>query len=115
MVVDRIKRKPHYVSGRKRLSVETDNTISSLIITLTIIIVILSGSYLFLKSRSSQQAYLLSQIQDEHTRLQNTNEGLNAKLVEALSFNKIEDAEQIKIMSEPESKTYITPPTKKKK
>lgn len=115
MIIEKIQRQPRYLVNRTRLSVHTNQTINWLVITLIVLILVLSGSYLFLKSRSAQQAYLLSQIQEDHNRLKNENEGLNAKLVEALSFQKLEETERVKDMTEAENKTFVQPPKKKKK
>ncbi len=115
MVVDKITRQNTYTNNRRRFSVEANQTITWLLITLTALIVGLSLSYIYLKSRSAQQAYLLSQIQEDRTNLQNQNQGLNAKLVDALSFQSIEETDQVKVMGEAENKTFVEPPQKPKK
>lgn len=114
MVVEKITREPKYVSRRRRFSVEANQTINWLLITLTALIVVLSSSYILLKSKSAQQVYLLTDIQKNRTKLQSESESLNAKLVEALSFQTLEGTKQVKNMSETESKTFVERPKKKK-
>lgn len=114
MVVDKITRKTKYASRRTRFSVEANQTINWLLITLTALILVLSSSYILLKSKSAQQVYLLTDIQKNRTKLQSESEGLNAKLVEALSFQQLEGTNQVKSMAEAESKTFVERPKKKK-
>ena len=94
--------------NKSTLRAETQKTIHSLIITLTVMIAVLGITLLAATNSGSQRGYTLKQLDLKNRDLMSINEGLKTKITNTTSFREIEGQDIIDTMSEPESKDYIT-------
>lgn len=85
---------------RKPLSEEIKNAYKTLMITLTILGVGTLGSYLYTNSLKPAKGYELEKLQSEYEDLQSELRKLNQKVIEAQSFEKIDDSELIENMND---------------
>jgi len=95
------------ISRRNTLSQEVKKSIYLLVFTLLGIIVILSIVFLLNTSQSSQKGYILQQQQIKKEQLTLQNHDLVNKIIEAMTFQRIQDSPIIKAMLKPENPTYI--------
>lgn len=82
-------------------------TLLTLMITLAIIIVALCAIFLYATSNSAQKGYLLKQSQIKNKQLQLEQEELKRKILEASTYENLENQEQIKQMEEPREKAFV--------
>lgn len=101
------KKRPRQ-KNKATLYSETQKTIRSLIITLTIMIAILGVVFLITSSQSSQKGYALKQekLLNEHLRAEN--DSINSKINLSTSFTDLEESDKLKNMEEVKEKIYIT-------
>jgi hypothetical protein len=93
--------------SKNTLANETRKTIKSLIVTLAIMIVVLSGFFLGITSRTAQKGYTLQQAKLENEELKDQSESINAKILNSTAVSKI-DEEEIDHMEEVTIKDYLT-------
>jgi len=101
------RRQGKIVPRKKPLSGQVKKVISLLIFTLLFLIVILSIVYLLNTTQSSQKGYTLKQEQLKKDDLLLQNRGLVQNIIEAMSFDKIEESELVKGMEKAENPIYI--------
>ena len=103
-----MKRTPRKIRNIQTLSTETEKTIRSLIITLTLMIIVLGVVFLATTNESAQRGYALEQekLKNEHLRIEN--EILKTKITKETSFSSINNKDEIVNMEEIENKQYIT-------
>lgn len=101
------RRQGKIVTRKKPLSGQVKKVISLLIFTLLFLIVILSIVYLLNTTQSSQKGYTLKQEQLRKDDLQLENRGLVQNIIQAMSFDKIEQSEIVKSMTKVENPLYI--------
>lgn len=89
------------------LKTETQKTIKSLIITLSLMIVALSVFFLMTTNENSQLGYTLQQEKLKNEKLKTENQHLNAQITNSTAFSEIENDQQLKEMATPEVKTYV--------
>ena len=102
---------PHRHRKRRRkvtLKTETHNTIKSLIITLTIMIVVLTIVSLVTTSKNSQLGYTLQQEKLKNEDLRNQKQQLNSQISTSTTTSEIIEGQKLKEMAAPETKTYVT-------
>lgn len=85
---------------RKPLSEEIKNAYKTLVITLTILGVGTLGSYLYMNSLKPAKGYELEKLQAEYEDLQSELRKLNQKVIEAQSFEQIDDSDLIEDMND---------------
>lgn len=85
---------------RKPLSEEVKNTYRLLTVTLVVLTLATSGTYLYMNSLQPAKGYQLKQLQLDHESLQSDLRKLERKVTEAQSFLKIEDSEVLEEMDE---------------
>ena len=85
---------------RKPLSEEIKNAYKTLVITLTVLGVGTLGSYLYMNSLKPAKGYELEKLQSEYEDLQAELRKLNQKVIEAQSFEQIDDSELIENMND---------------
>jgi hypothetical protein len=95
------------ISRRSTLSQDIKKSIYLLVFTLLGIIVILSIVFLLNTSLSSQKGYILQQEQIKKEQLTLQNHDLVNKIIEAMTFQRIQDSPIIKGMLKPENPSYI--------
>lgn len=93
------------------LKAEVQRTIKLLIVTLAVLIVILSGVFLFQTSITAQKGYLLEQVRKMNDRLKNVAENLKTSVTEASSSKTFENNKKLKDMEppKPEDSNYLLP------
>lgn len=95
------------INRRSTLSQDVKKSIYMLVFTLLGLIVILSMVFLLNTSQSSQKGYVLQQQQSKKEQLTVQNHDLVNKIIEAMTFQRIQDSPIIKGMIKPENPTYI--------
>lgn len=101
------RRQGKIIPKRTPLSKEVKKSITWLIFTLIFLTVILSIVYLMNTTQSSQKGYELKQEQIKKDQLELQKRELVNKIIEAMSFSKIEDSDLVKAMQKPENPQYI--------
>ncbi len=94
--------------NKQTLTSQTEKTIKSLIITLSLMVIVLTVAFLSVTNQIAQKGYSLQQAKLENEDLKNLNENINTKITQKTSFNKINESQNIKLMEEPEEKKYVT-------
>jgi uncharacterized membrane protein required for colicin V production len=90
-------------------SQEVKKGIYMLTFTLLGLIVLLSIVFLLNTSQSSQKGYVLKQEQLKKEELLTLNHNLVNKIIEEMTYKKIENSPIIKLMQKPKNQTYLTP------
>lgn len=104
------RRSGKIVTKRKPLSIEVKKSLYMLIFALLGIIVVLSIVFLLNTSQSSQKGYVLKQQELKKEALMLQNHELVNKIIEAMTYQKVEDNPIIKGMTKPENLQYIKLP-----
>lgn len=93
------------------LKAEVERTIKLLIITLAVLIIVLSGAFLFQTSITAQKGYLLEQVRKMNDELKNVSEDLKTNVTEASSSKSFENNNKLKDMEapKPENSNYLLP------
>ncbi len=94
--------------SRETFSRKTNKTITMLVLTLGAMIIVLSAVFISMTSATSQKGYELKQLQLENEQLQNQNDQLSTQVTQSRSFNNVEDTGQVKTMTQPQLKEYVT-------
>lgn len=79
-----------------------------LVLTLGAMIIVLGTVFISMTSATSQKGYELKQLQLANEELQNANEQLRTEVTQSRSFNNVEDTGQVKTMTQPQLKEYVT-------
>lgn len=110
MGVIEYRRRNQKIKVKQTLRVETQKTIRALIITLTTMIVILSGVFLAVTANGAGKGYALDQAKLKNEDLKNQNNNLKAKLTDVTSFTKLDENGKVIDMTPltDENKTYVT-------
>lgn len=95
------------IPKRTPLSKEIKKSITWLMFTLVFLTVILSIVYLLNTTQSSQKGYQLKQEQIRKEQLELQKRDLVNKIIEAMSFHKIENSEIVSSMLKAETTLYI--------
>jgi flagellar biosynthesis/type III secretory pathway M-ring protein FliF/YscJ len=101
------RRTRQIIPKKNTLSQEVKRSIYMLIFTLLGLIVILSIVFLLNTSQSSQKGYILKQEQLKKEDLLVTNHNLINKIIEAMTYQRIETSPLIKSMLKAEKTVYI--------
>ncbi len=96
------------IFSRETFSRKTNKTITMLVLTLGGMIIILSAVFVSMTSATSQKGYELRQLQLENEQLQIENEKLRSEVTDSRSFKSVEDAGNVKDMTPPDMKEYVT-------
>ncbi len=83
-------------------------TIKTLIITLSLMIVFLTSSFLAITSQSAQNGYALEQEKERYELLLIDKEKLQTKITSSTAYGSIEDSQKVNSMQEEKDKTFIT-------
>jgi len=95
------------ITKRTPLSKEVKKSITWLFFTLIFLTVILSIVYLLNTTQSSQKGYALKQEQIKKDQLELEKRDLVNKIIEAMSFKKIEESAAVQLMQKPENPIFI--------
>ncbi len=95
------------IPKRTPLSKEIKKSITWLLFTLVFLTVILSIVYLLNTTQSSQKGYQLKQEQIQKEQLELQKRDLVNKIIESMSFHKIEQSEIVGTMQKVENPIYI--------
>ncbi len=95
------------IPKKRPLSQEVKKSIYMLIFALLGIIVVLSIVFLLNTSQSSQKGYVLQQEQLQKEQLILQNHELINKIIEAMTYKRIEDSPLLKLMQKPEGLVYL--------
>lgn len=88
---------------RKPLSEEIRSTYHLLLVVLVLLGLGASGMYLYLNGLKSAKGYTLQQLESDFEALSSEQRALDHQVMEAQSFNKIQETEQIETMQESSS------------
>jgi len=88
---------------RKPLSEEIRSTYHLLLVVLVLLGLGSSGMYLYLNGLKSAKGYTLQQLESDFEALSSEQRALDHQVMEAQSFNKIQETEQIETMQESSS------------
>ncbi len=102
-------RQGRIITKKKSLSQEIKRSIFLLIFTLLSLIVVLSIVFLLNTSQTYQKGNILQQEQEKKKDLMDLNHELLNKIIDAISYQKIEESPIIKAMQKPENPEYIEP------
>ncbi|MFA7685710.1 MAG: hypothetical protein WCX95_02835, partial [Candidatus Gracilibacteria bacterium] len=91
MGVIEYKRRDQRIKVKQTLRVETQKTIRALIITLTAMIIILSGVFLAITANGAGKGYALEQAKLKNEDLKTRNANLKAKLTDITSFTTLDE------------------------
>jgi uncharacterized membrane protein len=97
------------IRNKETLKNEARRTIRLLIITLTIMIIALSVTFLLTTNSGSQKGYTLQQLKIENQQLKSQELELATKVNDSTSFSNLEENEKVSGMQKTEVKSYITP------
>lgn len=95
------------ISRKNTLSQDVKKSIFMLIFTLLGLIVILSIVFLLNTSQSSQKGYILNQEQLKKEQLTLQNHELVNKIIQAMTYNRIDSSPILKSMQKPEILQYM--------
>ncbi len=101
------RRQGKIIPKKKPLSKEVKKSITWLTFTLIFLTVILSIVYLLNTTQSNQKGYALKQEQIKKEQLELQKRQLVNQIIEAMSFNKIEDSSIVENMKKTENPIYI--------
>jgi hypothetical protein len=101
------RRSGKIIPRKNPLSHDVKRSIFQLIFALLGIIVLLSIVFLLNTSQSSQKGYILQQEQNKKEQLTLQNHELINRIIEAMTFQRIQDSPIIKAMLKPENPVYI--------
>ena len=101
------RRSGKIIHKKRPLSQEVKKSIFMLIFALLGIIVLLSIVFLLNTSQSSQKGYVLKQEQLKKEQLILQNHELINKIIEAMTYKRIEESPLLKTMHKPESLFYL--------
>jgi hypothetical protein len=96
------------IPRKNPLSREIKRSIFMLVFALLGIIVVLSIVFLLNTSQSSQKGYVLKQEQLKKEQLMLKNHDLINKIIEAMTYQRIEQSPLLKSMQKPESLQYLS-------
>jgi hypothetical protein len=96
------------IHRKNPLSREVKRSIFMLFFALLGIIVVLSIVFLLNTSQSSQKGYVLQQEQLKKEQLILENHNLINKIIEAMTYNRIEQSPLLKSMQKPENLLYLS-------
>jgi predicted Holliday junction resolvase-like endonuclease len=102
-----IKRRGKSIPTKTPLSIEVKKSIYMLIFALLSIIIMVSIVYLMNSSQATQKGYSIKQEDLEKTLLNEEKQELIRKIIEAQSFQEIENSELVKKMVKPTDTIYI--------
>lgn len=110
MGVIEYKRRSGKIRVKQTLRVETQKTIRALIITLTTMILILTGAFLAFTAKGAEKGYALEQAKLKNEDLKTRNAHLKAGLTDITSFTSLDANGKIIDMTPlaDENKTYVT-------
>lgn len=92
--------------NRTPLSQEVRNTYRVLTITLTLLAIVTTSTYLYVNSLKSVKGYELEQLQSDYETLQSDLRKLERKVIEAQSFLHLKTEEHLDEMEAAETETY---------
>jgi len=101
------RRSGKIISKKKPLSQEIKRSIFMLFFALLGIIVVLSIVFLLNTSQSSQKGYILKQEQLRKEQLILKNHNLINKIIESMTYKRIEQSPLLKGMQKPETLLYL--------
>jgi hypothetical protein len=101
------RRTGQIIPRKNTLSQEVKRSIYMLIFTLLGLIVILAIVFLLNTSQSSQKGYTLKQEQLKKEELVSENHTLINKIIEEMTYQRIENSPLIKAMQKPENPQYL--------
>lgn len=104
------RRRGKLIPPKKTLSLQVKRSISLLIGTLIFLVVLISIVYLLNTTQSSQKGYVLQQEQLRKDDLLLQDRNLINKIIDAQSYNKIEESDLVQDMVKPENPLYIEAP-----
>jgi hypothetical protein len=104
------RRSGKIITKKKPLSIEVKKSLYMLIFALLGIIVVLSIVFLLNTSQSSQKGYVLKQQELKKEALMLQNHELVNKIIDVMTYQKVEDNPIIKGMIKPENLQYIKLP-----
>lgn len=104
------RRRGKIIVPKKTLSLQVRRSISLLIGTLVFLIVLISIVYLLNTTQSSQKGYVLKQEQIHKDELLLQDRNMVNDIIDAQSYNKIEESDIVKKMIKPENPKYIEVP-----
>lgn len=104
------RRSGKIITKKKPLSLEVKKSLYMLIFALLGIIVVLSIVFLLNTSQSSQKGYVLKQQELKKEALMLQNHDLVNKIIDVMTYQKVEDNPIIKGMTKPENLQYIKLP-----
>ncbi|EKD48217.1 MAG: hypothetical protein ACD_65C00060G0002 [uncultured bacterium] len=88
------------------LSEEIRSTYYLLICTLGVMILVLSLGYLYVSSQKSAKGYLLKELQLDYESLTSESKELETQLINAQSFQEIEETETVEGMDKPNDEEF---------
>ena len=94
--------------SKETLTNETRKTVRSLIVTLAIMIVMLSGAFIGITSQTAQKGYTLQQAKLKNEELKDKSDSINAKINNSTAVSNIDETELLDNMAEAEIKNYLT-------
>lgn len=103
------RRRGKIILPKKTLSFQIKRSISLLIGTLVFLLVLFGIIYLLNTTQSSQKGYTLQQEQLKKDNLLLEDRQLVNKIIDAQSYNKIEESPLVKGMTKPADPQYIEP------
>lgn len=103
------ERMRHVVKRRQPLSHEVKRVLKALMVTLSLLFIGLSALFLFQTSKSAEQGFLLRQTKLENEKAKTENRDLKQKVLQAQSFQKIQESKVLKKMEEASAPTYVPP------
>jgi|WetSurMetagenome_2_1015567.scaffolds.fasta_scaffold195754_2 hypothetical protein len=104
---DEKRRAGKIISRKNTLSQEVKKSIFMLVFTLLGLIVILSIVFLLNTSQSSQKGYILNQEQLKKEQLNLQNRDLVNKIIQAMTYNRIDASPIRQSMQQPETIQYV--------
>jgi uncharacterized protein YxeA len=102
-----IQRRGKIIPNKKPLSLEVKKSISLLMFTLLSIIILIVMVYLLNNTQDGQKGYVLKQEQLKKEELESQSRELINKIIQAKSYQSLENNPLIKSMIKPEKLEYI--------
>ncbi len=102
-----LSRQGRIITKKKPFSQEIKRSIYLLMFTLLSLIVVLSIVFLLNTSQAYQKGNILQHEQEKKKNLTDINHELINKIIEVVSYQKIEESPLIKAMQKPEKPEYI--------
>jgi len=99
------------IRKKQTLRKEVEQTIKLLVVTLGVLIIGLSGTYLYLNSQSAQKGYLLEQVRLQNEKLKDISEDLKTEVTDISSSASFGANEKLEEMTETpkENMEYLLP------